>query len=43
MKKGVEQTKKEMVINMKEKGLSLEMISDISNLSIEEIKNILNN
>ena len=43
MKKGVEQTKKEMVINMKEKGLSLEMIADISNLSIEEVEKIINN
>ena len=40
---GIEQTKKELVINMKEKGLSLEMIADISNLSIEEVEKILNN
>jgi len=41
-KLGLEQRNKEMVISMKEKGLSLEMIADISNLSIEEVETILN-
>jgi len=42
-KLGIEQNRKEMVISMKEKGLSLEMIADISNLSTEEVDTILNN
>ena len=43
LKKGIEQNRKEMVVNMKEKGLSIEMIADVSNLSIEEVEKILNN
>ena len=43
MKKGIEQKEHEIVINMKEKGLTLELISEITKLSIEEIKKILNN
>ena len=38
---GIEQTRKEMVISMKEKGISMELIADISNLSIEEIEKLL--
>ena len=40
---GVEQTKKEMVINMYNKKYNLEDISDIANLRIEDIKNIVDN
>ena len=43
LKKGIEQTKKELVINMVNEGLTLEVISKVTNLSIQEIKNILNN
>ena len=38
---GIEQTRKEMIVAMKEKGISIEMISEISNLSIEEVEKLL--
>ena len=41
LEQGIEQKEKEMVISMKEKGLSMELIADISNLSIEEIEKLL--
>ena len=41
IEQGIEQNRKEMVMNMKEKGISMELISDISNLSIEEIEKLL--
>ena len=42
-KLGIEQKEKELVISMKSKGLELGMISEITNLPIEKIENILNN
>lgn len=41
IEQGIEQNRKEMVISMKEKGISMELIADISNLSIEEIEKLL--
>jgi len=40
---GIEQTKKEIVINMYNNKCSLELISKYTNLSIESIKTIINN
>ena len=40
---GYEKGIEEMIINMKEEGLTLEMISKIAKLSIEEVNRILNN
>jgi len=41
IEQGIEQRNKEMVAAMKEKGISIEMISEISNLSIEEVEKLL--
>ena len=38
---GIEQNRKEMVASMKEKGISMEVIAEISNLSIEEVEKLL--
>jgi len=38
---GIEQTRKEMIVAMKEKGISMEVIAEISNLSIEDIEKLL--
>ena len=38
---GIEQNRKEMVAAMKGKGISMEVIADISNLSIEEVEKLL--
>lgn len=43
IEQGIEQNKKEMVISMKEEGLTLEIISKITKLPIEEVEKILNN
>ena len=43
IEQGIQQNKKEMVINMINEGLELEVISKITKLSIEEIKKISNN
>ena len=40
---GYEKGVEEMVIKMKDKGISIEMIAEISGLSIEEVNRILNN
>jgi len=40
---GIEQTKKEMIINMYNNKCSLELISKCTNLSVEDIKNIVDN
>lgn len=42
IKQSVEQNKREMVLNMKEKGFSLDVISDVTKLSIEEVEKIIN-
>ena len=42
IKESVEQNKREMVLNMKEKGFSLDVISDVTKLSIEEVEKIIN-
>ncbi len=39
---GIEQIKREMIINMYNKKISLETISEIANISKEEIENITN-
>jgi len=39
---GIEQSKKEMILNMNSKGLSLEIIAEIAKLSISEVIAILN-
>ena len=43
IEQGIEQRNKELVINMASEGLTLEVISKVINLSIEEIEKILNN
>ena len=43
IEQGIQQNKKEMVINMINEGLELEVISKITKLSMEEIKKISNN
>ena len=40
---GIEQNRKEMVINMKNSGLSIEKISEYTKLSIEEVEQIIDN
>ena len=39
---GIEQTKKEMILNMHKKGLDIDTISEVSELSIDEVNEILN-
>ena len=39
---GIEQKQTEMIVNMYNKKISLETISEISNISIEEVQNIIN-
>ena len=41
IEQGIEQNKTEMIINMYNKNISLQNILDISNLSIDEINNII--
>ena len=41
IQKGIEKTIKEMVINMYNNNLSIDMISNYTNLSIEKIKEII--
>lgn len=43
VEQGIEQKEKELIINMKDKGISIELISEISKLSIEEVEKIINN
>ena len=43
LEQGLEQKEHEIVVNMKEKGFALEVISDITNLSIDKIEKILEN
>lgn len=42
IKQSVEQNKREMVLNMKDEGFSIEMISKVTKLSIEEVEKIIN-
>ena len=42
VEQGIKQKENDMVLNMLSKGLSIELISEISNLSIDEIKIIKN-
>lgn len=42
IKEGIEKNKREMIMNMYNKNMSLKDISEIVNLSIEQIKNIIN-
>ena len=41
--KGIHDTKREMVINMYNKNIDLKVISQIANLSLKEVENIINN
>ena len=43
MKKGIASKEKEIVINMYKDGMSLELISKYSNLSLEEVNKIVEN
>ena len=42
MAKGIEQSKKEIVLNMHNKNFQVEDISEITNLSISEVETIIN-
>ncbi len=41
MKQGIEQTKHDVAINLYTQGISLDVISNATNLSISEINNII--
>lgn len=43
LKQGIEQNTKDMIISMKKNNVTLDLISKITNKSIEEIKEILKN
>ena len=43
IEQGIASNKKEMVINMYKKGLDLSLISECTNLNLEEVKEIIEN
>ena len=42
IKEGIEQRTKEMIINMHNKNISVDIISECTNLTIDEINKIIN-
>ena len=43
VEKGIKQNQEEMILNMNNDNLSLDLISKYANLSIDEVKSIINN